>query len=142
VTLMAATLHIDIVSAEEEIWSGEGSMVFAPGELGELGIAPKHTPLVTRLKPGDVRVQQEDGGEQFFFISGGLLEVQPHVVTVLSDTAIRARDLDEAKAEAARKSAEQALADKTSDLEIAKAKAELANAAAQLRAIRKLKRRG
>jgi len=139
---MAATLHIDIVSAEEEIWSGEGSMVFAPGELGELGIAPKHTPLVTRLKPGDVRVQQEDGGEQFFFISGGLLEVQPHVVTVLSDTAIRARDLDEAKAEAARKSAEQALADKTSDLEIAKAKAELANAAAQLRAIRKLKRRG
>lgn len=136
---MAATLHIDIVSAEEEIWSGEATMVFAPAEMGEIGITPRHAPLLTRLAPGEVRVQTEDGGEQFFFISGGMLEVQPHVVTVLSDTAIRARDLDEAKAEAARKSAEQALADKTSDLEIAKAKAELANAAAQLRAIRKLR---
>jgi len=141
VTPMAATLHIDIVSAEEEIWSGEATMVFAPAEMGEIGIAPRHAPLLTRLAPGEVRVQTEDGEEQFFFISGGMLEVQPHVVTVLSDTAIRARDLDEAKAEAARKSAEQALADKTSDLEIAKAKAELANAAAQLRAIRKIKRR-
>ncbi|MDD9884303.1 MAG: F0F1 ATP synthase subunit epsilon, partial [Gammaproteobacteria bacterium] len=108
-----STIRVEIVSAEEEIWSGEGSMVFAPGELGELGIAPKHTPLVTRLKPGDVRVQQEDGGEQFFFISGGLLEVQPHLVTVLSDTAIRADDLDQAAAEAAQKRAEEAIRDQT-----------------------------
>ncbi|MDD9812484.1 MAG: F0F1 ATP synthase subunit epsilon [Gammaproteobacteria bacterium] len=134
-----STIRVEIVSAEEEIWSGEGSMVFAPGELGELGIAPKHTPLVTRLKPGDVRVQQEDGGEQFFFISGGLLEVQPHLVTVLSDTAIRADDLDQAAAEAAQKRAEEAIRDQTSAMEYAQAKAELANAVAQLRAIEKLR---
>ncbi|MDD9855673.1 MAG: F0F1 ATP synthase subunit epsilon [Gammaproteobacteria bacterium] len=134
-----STIRVEIVSAEEEIWSGEGSMVFAPGELGELGIAPKHTPLVTRLKPGDVRVQQEDGDEQFFFISGGLLEVQPHLVTVLSDTAIRADDLDQAAAEAAQKRAEEAIRDQTSAMEYAQAKAELANAVAQLRAIEKLR---
>jgi len=95
------TIRVEIVSAEREIWSGEGAMVFAPGEAGELGIAPRHTPLLTRLKPGDVRVQQENGEEQFFFISGGLLEVQPHLVTILSDTAIRAADLDQAAAEEA-----------------------------------------
>jgi len=133
------TIRVEIVSAEESIWSGEGSMVFAPGELGELGIAPQHTPLVTRLKPGDVRVQQADGAEQFFFISGGLLEVQPHLVTVLSDTAIRADDLDQAAAEAAQKRAEEAIRDQTSVMEYAQAKAELANAVAQLRAIEKLR---
>lgn len=134
-----STIRVEIVSAEEEIWSGEGSMVFAPGERGELGIAPRHTPLITRLKPGDVRVQQADGTEQFFFISGGLLEVQPHLVTVLSDTAIRADDLDQAAAEAAQKRAEEAIRDQTSAMEYAQAKAELANAVAQLRAIEKLR---
>lgn len=134
-----STIRVEIVSAEEEIWSGEGSMVFAPGERGELGIAPRHTPLITRLKPGDVRVQQEGGEEKFFFISGGLLEVQPHLVTVLSDTAIRADDLDQAAAEAAQKRAEEAIRDQTSAMEYAQAKAELANAVAQLRAIEKLR---
>jgi len=134
-----STIRVEIVSAEESIWCGEGSMVFAPGELGELGIAPKHTPLITRLKPGDVRVQREDGEEKFFFISGGLLEVQPHLVSILSDTAIRADDLDQAAAEAARKRAEEAIRDQTSAMEYAQAKAELANAVAQLRAIEKLR---
>ena len=136
-----STIQVEIVSAEQEIWSGEGTMVFAPGEVGELGIAPKHTPLITRLKSGDVRVQQENGEEQFFFISGGILEVQPHVVTILSDTAIRAADLDQATAEEARKRAEEAIRDQTSSMEYAQAKAELANAVAQLRAIEKLRKR-
>jgi len=134
-----STIRVEIVSAEEEVWSGEGSMVFAPGELGELGIAPKHTPLITRLKPGDVRVQCEGGEEKFFFISGGLLEVQPHLVSILSDTAIRAGDLDQAAAEAAQKRAIEAIRDQTSAMEYAQAKAELANAVAQLRAIEKLR---
>ncbi len=134
-----ATIQVEIVSAERAIWSGEGSMVFAPGEMGELGIAPNHTPLITRLKPGDVRVRQENGEEQFFFVSGGLLEVQPHLVTVLSDTAIRAADLDESAAEQAREKAEQALRDNTSAMEYAQAQAELVNAVAQLRAIEKLR---
>lgn len=134
-----STIRVEIVSAEQEIWSGEGTMVFAPGEMGELGIAPRHTPLVTRLKSGDLRVQQENGEQQFFFISGGLLEVQPHVVTVLSDTAIRADDLDMAAAEEAQKRAEQAMQDKTSAMDYAQAKAELVNAMAQLRAIEKLR---
>ena len=93
---MANTSRVDIVSAEQDVWSGEGTMVFAPAEMGEIGIAPQHAPLLTRLKPGEIRVQQESGEEQFFFISGGMLEVQGHVVTVLSDTALRADDLDEA----------------------------------------------
>ena len=113
--------------------------MFAPGEMGELGIAPRHTPLITRLKAGDVRVQQESGEEQFFFISGGILEVQPHIVTILSDTAVRAADLDLAAAEAAQKRAEEAMRDQTSAMEYAQAKAELANAVAQLRAIEKLR---
>ncbi|MGR3985375.1 MAG: F0F1 ATP synthase subunit epsilon [Gammaproteobacteria bacterium] len=133
------TIRVEIVSAEREIWSGEGAMVFAPGEAGELGIAPRHTPLLTRLKPGDVRVQQENGEEQFFFISGGLLEVQPHLVTILSDTAIRAADLDQAAAEEARQRAQEAMRDQTSSMEYAQAKAELANAMAQLRALEKLR---
>ena len=137
--MAAATIQVEIVSAEREIWSGEGVMVFAPGEVGELGIAPRHTPLITRLKPGDLRVQMENGDEQFFVISGGLLEVQPHRVTVLSDTAIRAADLDQAAAEKAQAKAEQAMQDQSSAMDYAQAKAELANAMAQLRAIEKMR---
>lgn len=133
------TLHVDIVSAEQEIFSGTAEMVFAPAEMGEVGIAPRHTPMLTRLKPGEVRVQNGKE-EQFFFVSGGMLEVQPHVVTVLADTAVRARDLDEAAAIKAKENAEQALKDKTSDIEYAKAQAELAEAVAQLRAIEKLRK--
>ena len=132
-------IQIDIVSAEEEIWSGQGTMIFAPAEMGEMGIAPEHAPLLTRLKPGEVRVQQESGEEQFFYVSGGMLEVQGHVVTVLSDTALRAADLDEASALEAQRRAEQALSDQSNELELAKAKAELIQAAAQIRAIQKLR---
>ncbi len=139
---MANTIQIDIVSAEEEIWSGEGTMVFAPAVMGEIGIAPQHAPLLTQLKPGEVRVQQESGEEQFFYVSGGMLEVQGHVVTVLSDTALRAADLDEASALEAQRRAEQALSDQSSELELAKAKAELIQAAAQIRAIQKLRAKG
>ena len=139
---MANTIQIDIVSAEEEIWSGEGTMVFAPAEMGEIGIAPQHAPLLTRLKPGEIRVQQESGEEQFFYVSGGMLEVQGHIVTVLSDTALRAADIDEAAAVEAQRRAEQALADQTGELELAKAKAELIQAAAQIRAIQKLRAKG
>ncbi|MGA0343245.1 MAG: F0F1 ATP synthase subunit epsilon [Arenicellales bacterium] len=139
---MANTIKVDIVSAEEEVWSGEGTMVFAPAEMGEMGIAPNHSPLLTRLKPGEIRVQQESGEEQFFFISGGILEVQGHVVTVLSDTALRAADLDESAALEAQKRAEQAMSDRNTDMDLAKAKAELIQAAAQLRAIQKLRSKG
>ena len=139
---MANVIKVDIVSAEEELWSGEGTMVFAPAEMGEIGIAPQHAPLLTRLKPGEIRVQQESGEEQLFYVSGGVLEVQGHVVTVLSDTALRAQDLDEAAALEAQRRAEQALNDRTSDLELAKAKAELIQAAAQIRAIQKLRSKG
>ena len=133
------TIHVDIVSAESSIFSGLAEMVFAPGQLGELGIAPRHAPLVTRLKPGEVRVNT--GKEKLdFFISGGILEVQPHLVTVLADVAIRADDLDEAKALAAKKQAEEALADKSSEIDFAKAQAELAEAAAQLQAISRLRK--
>ncbi|MDE0308440.1 MAG: F0F1 ATP synthase subunit epsilon [Acidiferrobacterales bacterium] len=132
---------VEIVSAEEEIWTGSGTMVFAPAEMGEVGIAPKHAPMITRLKPGEVRVQLENGEEQFFFVSGGLLEVQPHLVTVLSDTAVRASDLDEAQALEAQRQAERDLQDKTSEMDLAKAKAELAQAAAQLRALEKLRQK-
>lgn len=134
------TIAVQIVSAEEAIWSGAGTMVYAPAEMGEVGIAPQHAPLLTRLKPGEVRVQLENGEEQFFFVSGGLLEVQPHLVTVLSDTAIRAADLDEAKAQEAIRDAERDLQEKTSELELATAKAELAKAMAQLRALEKLRK--
>ena len=139
---MANTIQIDIVSAEEEIWSGEGTMVFAPAEMGEIGIAPQHAPLLTRLNPGEIRVQQESGEEQFFYVSGGMLEVQGHIVTVLSDTALRAADLDEAAALEAQRRAEQTLSDQTGELELAKAKAELIQAAAQIRAIQKLRGKG
>ena len=136
---MAMTLHVDIVSAEAEIFSGTATMVFAPAEMGEVGIAPRHTPLLTHLKPGEVRVQTQEGEEMSFFVSGGILEVQPHVVTVLADTAIRAADLDEAQAMEARERAEKMLADKSADIDYAKAQAELAQSMAQLAAIRKLR---
>jgi len=136
---MSMTIHVDIVSAEEEIFSGLAEMVYAPAQMGEVGIAPRHTPLVTRLKAGEVRL--DTGSEELsFFVSGGILEVQPHLVTVLSDTAIRADDLDEAKALAAKKKAEEALADRSSDIDFARAQAELAEAAAQLQAISRLRK--
>ena len=137
---MAATLHIDIVSAEEEIHSGEAAVVYAPAEMGEVGIYPRHTPMLTRLKPGEIRLETPEGEAMSFFVSGGLLEVQPRVVTVLSDTAIRANDLDEAAAIAAKDKAEQALKDRASDMDYAKARAELAQAAAQLRMLQKLRK--
>ncbi|OGT91895.1 MAG: F0F1 ATP synthase subunit epsilon [Gammaproteobacteria bacterium RIFOXYA12_FULL_61_12] len=136
---MAMTIHVDIVSAEGAIHSGLAEMVFAPSEFGEVGIAPRHAPLISRLKPGEVRVQN---GEQmeYFYVSGGILEVQPHVVTVLADTAMRARDLDEAAAQEAKKRAEEALVNRTGEFEYAKAQAELAEAVAQLRAIEKIRK--
>ncbi len=134
------SVQVDIVSAEEEIWSGQGTMVFAPGEVGELGIAPGHTPLITRLNPGDVRVTRDNEEEKVFFISGGMLEVQPHVVTILSDTAIRGQDLDEASVMEAKRKAEEALKDSAAEMDYAQAKAELANAIAQLRTIEKLRK--
>jgi F-type H+-transporting ATPase subunit epsilon len=134
-------MHCDIVSAEEEIYSGPVLMVFAPAEMGEVGIAPRHTPLMTRLKPGEVRIRPSEGGEEIsFFVSGGILEVQPHVVTVLSDTAIRAKDIDEAAALAAKEKAEQALAEKKDDIDYAQAQAELLEAVAQLRTLEKLRK--
>ena len=138
---MAMTIHVDIVSAEKEIWSGPATMVFAPGEMGELGIAPRHTPLLTRLKAGEVRVQDQKGEEESYFISGGILEIQPHVVTVLTDTAIRAEDLDEAAALKARQEAEEHMADQKSDMDYAKAKVELAEAAAMMETIKKVRGR-
>ena len=136
-----STIQVEIVSAEEQIFSGEAQMVYAPAVMGEVGIAPRHTPLISPLKPGEVRLDMGGGQEEYFFISGGILEVQPHLVTVLSDTAIRADDLDEAAAIEAQKRAESALADQQSDLDVAKAKAELAAAAAQIQAIKKFRKK-
>ena len=138
---MAKTLHVDIVSAEQAIFSGEATMVVAPGEGGELGILPDHTPLLTRVKPGTVRLQMPDNSEEVIYVSGGMMEVQPDVVTILADTSVRAHDLDEAKALEAKRLAEDAIANRTGKMEIAKAQAELAEAAAQLSAIRKLRAR-
>jgi len=138
---MSMTIHIYIVSAETEIFSGTANMVFAPAEMGEVGIAPRHTPLLTRLKPGEVRVQMEGQDEQFFYVSGGVLEIQPHVVTVLADTAIRATDLDEAAAIKAKERAERAMDDMQSDFDYAKAQAELAEAVAQLRTIASIRKK-
>jgi F-type H+-transporting ATPase subunit epsilon len=134
------TIHVDIVSAEGEIFAGEATMVFAPASGGEIGIAPRHAPLLTTLKSGEVRVQDLQGEEHLFWVGGGALEVQPHKVTVLADTAARAKDLDEAAALAAKQRAEEALRDRVGAMEIAEAQAELARAAAQLRAIEKLRR--
>ena len=135
-----ATIHVDIVSAEGEIFSGEAAMVFAPAVMGEIGIAPRHAPLLTTLKPGEVRVQTPAGEEQLFYVSGGALEVQPHLVTVLADTALRAKDLDEAAALQAKQRAEEALSGRNGQMEIAEAQAELLRAVAQLRAIERLRK--
>ena len=137
---MASTIRCDIVSAEEEIFHGEAQMVVATGEEGELGIAPRHAALITRLKPGQVRVLRENGEELFFYVSGGILEVQPSVVTVLADTALRAKDLDEAAARRAKEEAERTLANRTDALEVAQAQAQLAQAVAQLQALERLRR--
>ncbi len=136
-----ATIHVDVVSAEASIFSGEAKFVALPGEAGELGILPKHTPLITRIRPGAVRIEKADGGEEFVFVAGGILEVQPGVVTVLADTAIRGKDLDEAKATEAKQRAEEALRNDKSDVNAAAAQAELISAVAQLAAIRKLRAR-
>ncbi len=134
-----ATLHVNVVSAEEQIFSGEAKFVALPGEGGELGILPKHTPLITRIKPGAVRIQRPDGNEEFVFVAGGLLEVQPGVVTVLADTAIRGKDLDEARAQAAKQAAEEAMKNAKSDIDFAKAQSEFAAMAAQIAALRKFR---
>ncbi len=137
-----STIHVDVVSAEESIFSGEAKFVALPGEVGELGIYPRHTPLITRIKPGAVRIQRADNGEEeLVFVAGGILEVQPDRVTVLADTAIRGHDLDEAKANEAKRLAEEALANKESQIDYAKAQAELATAIAQLAAIQRLRRK-
>ena len=138
---MAKTFQVDIVSAEQAIFSGEAEMVIAPGEAGELGILPEHVPLLTRIKPGTVRIQQPGGApEEVIYVSGGMMEVQPDRVTVLADTSVRAHDLDEAKAMEAERLAKDAIANRTGAMDIAKAQAELAEAAAQLAAIRKLRK--
>ena len=137
-----ATIHVDVVSAEENIFSGEAKFVALPGESGELGILPRHTPLITRIRPGAVRIQRADNGEEeFVFVAGGILEVQPGVVTVLADTAIRGHDLDEAKAAEAKKSAEEAMRNAKSDIDLAAAQSEFATMAAQLAAIQKLRKK-
>ncbi|HEX9194354.1 MAG TPA: F0F1 ATP synthase subunit epsilon [Burkholderiales bacterium] len=139
---MANTIHVDVVSAEENIFSGEAEFVVLPGEAGELGIYPQHTPLITRIKPGSVRIKVPDQEEEeLVFVAGGILEVQPKVVTVLADTAIRGRDLDEAKAGEALKRAEEARATAKDKREVASVEAELATLAAQLAAIRKLRQK-
>jgi len=134
-----ATIKIDIVSAEGEIHSGDASMIYAPAQMGEVGIAPRHAPLLTSLKPGEVRVKDEQGKEHFFYITGGMLEVQPHIVTVLADTAVREDELDEAAAESAKKQAEEALEGASNETDIKRAQAELAEANARYRAAQKLK---
>jgi F-type H+-transporting ATPase subunit epsilon len=137
---MAETIQVDIVSAEGEIFSGAASMVFAPASQGEIGIAPRHAPLLTLLKAGEVRVQTPDGQEQVFFVGGGALEIQPRHVTVLADTALRAKDIDEAAALAAKQRAEDALKDKQGSIDQAEALAELARAAAQLKVLDRLRK--
>ena len=133
------TINVDIVSAEGEIHSGEATMVFAPAKMGEVGIAPRHAPMLTALKPGEVRVQDVDGNEQGFYITGGMLEVQPKQVTVLADTALRGDQLDEAAALAAQHEAEEALKGASEETDVARAQAELAEARARYRAAQKLK---
>jgi len=139
---MTMTVHVDIVSAEKEIFSGSAEMIFAPAELGEVGISPRHAPLITKLNPGEVRVKVSDNESYPFYISGGLLEVQPHLVTILADTAIRAKDIDEAAALDAKAKAEEALADKSGKIDYATAQAQLAQAVMQLRTLDRLRKRG
>jgi F-type H+-transporting ATPase subunit epsilon len=135
------TIHVDVVSAEESIFSGEARFVALPGETGELGIYPRHTPLISRIKAGSVRIEMADGSEEFVFVAGGILEVQPHCVTVLSDTAIRGKDLDEEKANAARAAAEEALKNAKGELDIARIQSEIAVMAAEISAARKFLRK-
>ncbi len=136
-----ATIHVDVVSAEESIFSGEAKFVSLPGEAGELGIYPRHTPLITRIKAGSVRIEKEDGTEEFVFVAGGILEVQPNCVTVLSDTAVRGKDLDDEKANAAKAAAEEALKNAKTEIDMAKATSELAMMAAQISALRKFRQK-
>lgn len=138
---MAMTMHVNIVSAENEIYSGTVTQVFAPAEMGEVGIMPRHAPMLSTLKPGVVRVISQEGEEQTFFVSGGILEVQPHVVTILSDTALRASDIDESAAVEAKARAEATMKDKASDMDYAKAKTELIEAVAQIEALKKMRRK-
>ncbi|TXL02062.1 F0F1 ATP synthase subunit epsilon [Methylococcaceae bacterium HT1] len=138
---MVMTVHVDIVSAEKEIFSGLAEMVFVPAELGEVGISPRHAPLISKLNPGEVRVKVSEKETQEFYVSGGLLEVQPHLVTVLADTAIRAKDIDEAAALEAKAKAEEALEDKSGKIDYATAQAQLADAMMQLRALDRLRKR-
>ena len=133
------TIHVDVVSAEESIFSGEARFVALPGESGELGVYPRHTPLITRIRPGSVRIEMADGSEEFVFVAGGILEVQPDRVTVLSDTAIRGKDLDEKKANEAKAAAEEALKNARSEIDMARAQAELYAIAAQIAALRKFR---
>jgi len=139
---MAMSVHVDVVSAEESIFSGLAEMVVVPGEQGELGIYPRHAPLLTRIKPGSVRIKlaEKQGEEALIYVSGGILEVQPNLVTVLADTAIRGADLDEARALEAKRAAEEAIRNRTSEMDLAKAQAELAEAVAQIHAIQKLRK--
>ena len=139
---MAMTIRVEIVSAEAEVFSGTAEMVFAPALMGDVGIMPRHSQFLTQLKPGEVRVKLAgDGEEESFYVSGGFLEVQPHIVTILSDTGLRAKDLDEAKALEAKATAERALKDRTASIDYAKAQSELAEAIAQLAAIRRLRKK-
>jgi F-type H+-transporting ATPase subunit epsilon len=137
---MSKTFQCDIVSAQNEIWSGQAAQVFATGVSGELGIYPRHTPLITQLKPGPVRVVDEAGEEQFFFCGGGIIEVQPHMITVLADTAMRGEDIDATAAQRAREEAEREIADRTGEMEVAEAQAKLAEAIAQLQALERLRK--
>ena len=136
-----SSIQVDVVSAEESIFSGPAKFVALPGEAGELGILPGHVPLITRIKPGAVRIEKADGGEEFVFVAGGILEVQPNHITVLSDTAIRGKDLDEAKAADARRAAEETIKNAKSDIDLAKATSELTVMAAQIAALRKYRQR-
>lgn len=138
---MANTMHLDVVSAEEEIFSGEVEFVVARAAEGELGILPRHTPMLARLQPGEVRVTLPGGEEQFFYVSGGMLEIQPRIVTILADTAARAHDLDEAAAQEAKQRAEEAIRNRTGEMDYARAQTELAAAAAQIRAIQSLRKK-
>ncbi len=138
---MSMTMHVNIVSAESEIYSGTVTQVFAPAEMGEVGVMPRHAPMLSTLKAGVVRVVPLEGEEQTFFVSGGILEIQPHVVTILSDTALRAADIDEAAAMEAKSRAEAAIKDKASDMDYAKAKSELIEAVAQIEALKKIRRK-
>ena len=138
---MAMTMHVDIVSAEKEIYSGTVTQVFAPAELGEVGIMPRHTPMLSTLKAGVVRVLPQDGEEQTFYVSGGILEIQPHVITILSDTALRAADIDEAAALEAKARAEATMKERSSEMDYAKAKSELIEAIAQIEALKKVRKK-